>query len=84
MDRVTPRFAAKEYDDDGNVRELTQREKLAPKLLSFVVQTRWGEVRLLPSEVLWLRYPHFDLPWAPMAPNAAANVAASLDREARS
>jgi phage portal protein BeeE len=83
MDRVTPRFATKAYDEAGNVRELTAREKLSPKLIGFMVQTRWGQVPLLPSEVLWLRYPHFELPWAPMAPNEAARTSATLEGELR-
>jgi HK97 family phage portal protein len=83
MSRVIPRFAIQAFDDAGNPRELSPREKLAPKVIGFMVQTRWGQVDLLPSEVLWLRYPHFKLPWAPMAPSEAARTAASLDREAR-
>jgi HK97 family phage portal protein len=83
MDRVVPIFATTAVDDAGHPRPLTNREKIAPRLLGYKAYTRWGEVDLLPTEVLWVRYPHFDLPWAPMPPGAAARQAAELDREAR-
>jgi SPP1 gp7 family putative phage head morphogenesis protein len=83
MDRVVPVFANRALDQDGNPRPLTSREKIAPRLLGYRAYTRWGEVDLLPSEVLWVRYPHFELPWAPMPPGAAARMAAGLDRKAR-
>jgi len=84
MDRVTPLFAKDALDKDGNRRPMTVREMISRRLTGYEVDTvDHGKLTLLPSEVLWLRYPHFALPWSPMAPGTAAMMAAGLDKEAR-
>lgn len=58
--------------------------KVNAKLLGFRVRVRNGPVvDLLPSEVLWLRYPDPWEPWGALAPWKAALHAAQLDHEAR-
>lgn len=53
------------------------------KLAGFVVKRNGRRYGLLPSEVLWLRYPHPTKPWGALAPWAAALGAAELDSHAR-
>lgn len=54
------------------------------ELMGYVVKARGGKrVPLLPSEVLWLRYPHPFDPWAAMAPWKAALYAVESDAYAR-
>lgn len=53
-------------------------------LAGFHVRTATGKtVALLPTEVLWLRYPHPDDPWGCLAPWRGASFAAGLSRSAR-
>lgn len=56
---------------------------LIPRVLGYVVKTPRGDVALLPSEVLWLRYPHPTDPWGALAPWRAAMYAAESDALAR-
>lgn len=58
---------------------------VAGQIDGFVVTTAGGKkVPLLPSEVLWLRYPHPRQPFGALAPWRAASWAAELDAYARS
>lgn len=52
-------------------------------ILGFIVRTAKGRVPLLPSEVLWLRYPHPLKRWAALAPWRAALYAVEVDGLAR-
>jgi HK97 family phage portal protein len=56
---------------------------IAGELAGFVVTINGQKVPLLPSEVLWLRYPHPTLPFGCLAPWKAASWAAELDAHAR-
>lgn len=53
-------------------------------LLGFRVDAAGGAVFLLPSEVLWLRYPHPTQRWGALAPWRAARYAVEVDALARS
>lgn len=83
MDDVEPLEIDNFTDKLGNRRAMTNREKIAPTLAGFRVKTKHGDVYLMASEVLWVRYPHFQLPWQAMAPGIAAKFATALDNEAR-
>lgn len=53
-------------------------------LAGYQIRLKGGRrLGLLPSEVLWLRYPDPDDPWGALAPWKAAQHAASLDGKAR-
>ena len=57
--------------------------RLIPRVLGYVVKARGGDVPLLPSEVLWMRYPHPTERWGALAPWKAALYAAESDALAR-
>lgn len=63
--------------------EVVVDQRLAGQLKGFVVKTGQGRVPLLPSEVLWLRYPHPFEEWGALAPWKAALYAAESDAYAR-
>jgi HK97 family phage portal protein len=64
--------------------EVVVDERMAGELLGFVVKVRGGKrVPLLPSEVLWLRYPHPFEQWGALAPWKAALYATESDAYAR-
>lgn len=59
------------------------RDSLGGELLGYVVKTKAGDIPLLPSELLWLRYPDpFDR-WGSLAPWKAALYATESDAYAR-
>jgi len=82
-ERVTVKKRERFLDEDGMARPLTKRERIVQEIEGFTVETPFGPVPLLPSEVLWFRYPHFSARWQTMAPGSAATVPAGLDWEAR-
>lgn len=64
--------------------EAAKNSPQGPQPLGFRVVRQGRKIPLLPDEVLWLRYPHPDTPWAGLAPWKAALAAAELDNQARS
>lgn len=68
----------KDRDSAGNMRATNGR------VTGFILTTpRGGKIPLLPSEVLWLRYPHPTDPWGALAPWRAAMYAVETDAYAR-
>jgi HK97 family phage portal protein len=58
-------------------------KNLAGEIVAFVVDVGGKRVPLLPSEVLWLRYPDAENEWGALAPLRAAAHAVGLDAYAR-
>lgn len=71
------------YDDVDVVIEGRADNPHAQTVKGYVVRRGNQRLGLLPSEVLWLRYPHPTKAWHAMAPWAAAVGAAELDSYAR-
>ena len=71
------------YDEvDVVVRGRAEDDRL-DELVGFIARRGGQRIPLLPSEVLWLRYPHPTRAWGALAPWAAAMGAAELDSYAR-
>jgi HK97 family phage portal protein len=58
-------------------------KEIAGQIDGFVVNVNGRKIPLLPSECLWLRYPHPTNPYGCQAPWRAASWAAELDQQAR-
>lgn len=58
-------------------------KNLAGEIVGYVVDVGGRRVPLLPSEVLWLRYPDAESEWGCLSPLAAAAHAVGLDAHAR-
>lgn len=63
--------------------EVVVDSRVAGTIKGYVVRVGGQRVPLLPSEVLWLRYPHPREPWGAMAPYRAAGFALDLDGMAK-
>ncbi len=75
--------AAPIYDEVDVVVTGSEETPLLSHLAGFVVRRGSRRIPLLPSEVLWLRYPHPTREWHALAPWAAALQAVELDSYAR-
>lgn len=71
------------YDEVDVLIEGVEANPHAQQVRGFVVRRGTQRLGLLPSEVLWLRYPHPTKAWGALAPWAAAVGAAELDTYAR-
>lgn len=71
------------YDEVDVVIEGSRDDPMHQSVRGFVARRDGRRFGLLPSEVLWLRYPHPTKAWAAMAPWARALGAAELDSYAR-
>lgn len=72
------------FDDVDAVIDDTQANPAgAGELKGFIVKRGAQRIGLLPAEVLWLRYPHPDVPWVAQSPLQAAQFAADLDTYAK-
>lgn len=71
------------YDEVDVVVATREDNPHAQVVLGYVVRKGTKRIGLLPSEVLWLRYPHPTKAWHALAPWAAALGAAELDSYAR-
>lgn len=75
--------AAPIYDEVDVLVAGREDAPLLSELRGFVVKRGSERIPLLPSEVLWLRYPHPTRQWYALAPWAAALGAVELDSYAR-
>ncbi len=72
------------FDDvDAVIDDTTANPTGAGELKGFIVKRGAKRIGLLPSEVLWLRYPHPTVPWAAQSPLQAAAFAVELDAYAK-
>jgi HK97 family phage portal protein len=71
------------YDEVDVVIRGVEGDRMGQELAGFIVRRGNERIGLLPSEVLWLRYPHPTKAWHALAPWAAACGAAELDSYAR-
>lgn len=71
------------WDTVKVVIERDQDRRLTGRIAGYIVKTSSGEVPLLPTEVLWLRYPHPTERWGSLAPWKAALYAVESDAYAR-
>jgi HK97 family phage portal protein len=71
------------YDEVDVVIEGSEADPMHQSVRGFVVRRNGKRFGLLPSEVLWLRYPHPTKAWCALAPWARALGAAELDSYAR-
>lgn len=70
------------FDPVEIVTEWDER-KLVQRVAGFIVKRGGERIPLLPSEVLWIRYPHPTKRWKPLAPWKAALYANEVDAYAR-
>jgi HK97 family phage portal protein len=75
--------AAPIYDEIDVLVEGREDAPLLSQLRGYTVRHGNQRIPLLPSEVLWLRYPHPTKQWHALAPWAAAMPAVELDSYAR-
>jgi HK97 family phage portal protein len=71
------------YDEVDVVVEDDPENPHSQRVKGYIVRKGNQRLGLLPSEVLWLRYPHPTKAWGALAPWAAATGAAELDSYAR-
>lgn len=70
------------YDEVEVLVDAASDDPTGGELVGFRVVRQGRKIPLLPDEVLWLRYPHPDKPWAALAPWKAALGAVRVDRYA--
>jgi HK97 family phage portal protein len=80
---VWPIFDEVDVVIDDTEQTAAQRAAGAGVIKGFIVRRGAQRVGLLPSELLWLRYPHPTVPWASQSPLQAAQFASDLDTYAK-